>query len=209
MHSSFFVSLLTDLPSSVGPTKLSRTSIDYILGASLEITSYDAPQNPKFLTGLPSKLTTLEPVHPTRGSDSTGPFSEIHIPQFFPPGSILLFLTQIEGISASLDTFVKSDVEKAFSGLDLVDLNVILHRADGEERDATTGEIGCYDVPGHGTLVYAGLEGWMAPLRKVMLENDLGHPICGHLRSGVWAMDYIVMRLERCVYPFIHFSAWF
>ena len=36
-----------------------------------------------------------------------------------------------------LDAFCKSGAERAFAQLDLVDLNVILHRADGEEQDAT------------------------------------------------------------------------
>ena len=38
-----------------------------------------------------------------------------------------------------LDAVCKSGAEKAFAQLDLVDLNVILHRADGEEQDATGG----------------------------------------------------------------------
>jgi glycogen debranching enzyme len=37
----------------------------------------------------------------------------------------------------------------------------------------------------------------MAPLRPIMRHNDLGHALCGHLRAGTWAMDYIVGRLER------------
>ena len=40
-------------------------------------------------------------------------------------------------MSKGLDAFCRQDVDAAFEKLDLVDLNVILHRADGEERDAT------------------------------------------------------------------------
>jgi hypothetical protein len=40
-------------------------------------------------------------------------------------------------MSPDLDTTISSGAEEAFAELDLVDLNVILHRADGEERDAT------------------------------------------------------------------------
>ena len=40
-------------------------------------------------------------------------------------------------MSTDLDDICKSGAEEAFKELDLVDLNVILHRADGEERDAT------------------------------------------------------------------------
>ena len=42
-------------------------------------------------------------------------------------------------MSASLDNTCKSGAGEAYADLDLVDLNVILHRADGEERDATGG----------------------------------------------------------------------
>lgn len=40
-------------------------------------------------------------------------------------------------MSADLDDVCKTGADEAFDDLDLVDLNVILHRADGEERDAT------------------------------------------------------------------------
>ena len=119
-----------------------------------------------------------------------------------------------------MDEVCKEGVEEAFSGLDLTDLNAILYRCEEEERDATgenllclisleihdsvDGQIGAYDVPGFGKLVYCGLQGWMAPLKHVMQFNDLGHPLCGHLRSGYWAMDYIYNRLEKyaCSFPF-------
>lgn len=109
----------------------------------------------------------------------------------------MVFETQLQEYDASLEAFCASDAQKAFGTLDLVDLNVVLHRADGEERDATQGEFGTYDVPGLGKLVYCGLQGWMHPLRHIMQYNDLGHPLCGHLRDGPWALDYIVNRLLR------------
>ena len=84
--------------------------------------------------------------------------------------------------------------------LDLVDLNVILYRADGEERDATSSKIGTYNIPGHGNLVYAGLEGWMALLRPIMHHNDLSHALCDHLRQGLWAQEYIHHRLMKCAF---------
>jgi hypothetical protein len=40
-------------------------------------------------------------------------------------------------MSPDLDTTIQSGANEAFAELDLVDLNVILHRADGEEEDAT------------------------------------------------------------------------
>ena len=150
------------------------------------------------------------------GSDGDGPFSEINIPDIFPPGSILLFATHMEGIDVSLDTLCSSGADEAFKDLDLVDLNVVLHRADGEERDATgkpdfgscpysrqiplvvsDGKIGTYNVPGSGNLTYCGLEGWMVPLRHITKYNDLGHPLCAHLRDGTWAFDYLHHRLNE------------
>jgi glycogen debranching enzyme len=29
----------------------------------------------------------------------------------------------------------------------------------------------------------------MFPLRQIIASNDLGHPLCAHLREGSWAMD--------------------
>lgn len=150
-----------------------------------------------FIRGLPSQLIETAAVIPTEGSDENGRFSEIHIPESFPPGSILLFETQLQGVEMHLDEFCKRGADEALITLDLVDLNVILHRADREERDATNGEIGTYNVPGYGNLVYSGLEGWMALLRPIMRYNDLGHALCDHLRQGSWALDYVHDRLRK------------
>ena len=46
-------------------------------------------------------------------------------------------------MSPDLDTTIQSGADAAFAELDLVDLNVVLHRADGEEKDAT-GESLCF-----------------------------------------------------------------
>jgi glycogen debranching enzyme len=40
-------------------------------------------------------------------------------------------------MSPDLDTSIQAGADEAFADLDLVDLNVVLHRADGEEKDAT------------------------------------------------------------------------
>ena len=151
-------------------------------------------------------LADLPPVSLNLGSDHDGSYSEIIVPDTFPPGSIMVFSTQMEGVSPNLDDYLREGLDSAVAELSLIDLNVMLYRADGEERDATAGEIGAYNVPNLGNLVYCGLEGWMHPLRHVMRYNDLGHPIAAHLREGTWAMDYIHSRLSRCrpfVYAFI------
>lgn len=187
------------------------------MGASIDISSYEIPIDTKTIHGLPCRLRDLPEVLPVDGQDGDGPYQEIPVPGDFPPGSILLFSTQIEGLDSTLDDFCKDGVVNAFSGLDLVDLNTVLFRCDEEERDASGahcltlmevllmqlgGKLGSYEIPSHGKLVYCGLQGWMAPLRHVMQYNDLGHPLCGHLRDGTWAMDYISGRLEKYVFSF-------
>lgn len=52
----------------------------------------------------------------------------------------------------------------------------------------------------------------MYPLRHIMRYNDLGHPLCGHLREGTWALDYVYSRLSRQVGTFPHLekpAQWF
>jgi glycogen debranching enzyme len=165
------------------------------MGASLEISSYDSGVDKEYIQGLASKLVELPQVVVPQGLDNEGPFAEIVVPEVFPPGSIMLFQTQLPDYDPSLDVFCTSGAQDAFTNLDLVDLNVILHRADGEERDATDGVYGVYNVPGLGKNTYCGLEGWMDALRHIMRYNDLGHPLCGHLREGSWALDYVHQRL--------------
>ncbi|KAJ7281772.1 glycoside hydrolase family 13 protein [Mycena rebaudengoi] len=181
----------------IDPIKLRRTRVKFILGASLDITSYEVPKDAKTLQGMPAKLVEMAPILVPQGLDAEGPYSEVLVPEYFPPGSIMLFETHLQEHDATLDAFCTSGAREAFADLDLVDLNVLLHRADGEERDATGGEFGVYDVPGLGKMVYCGLEGWMHPLRHIMRYNDLGHPLCGHLREGSWALDYVHQRLTK------------
>lgn len=183
----------------VAPIKLRRTKVKFIAGATLDITSYDIPNDPNLLKGLPSKLTEMPAVVVPQGLDQESPYSEIIVPEYFPPGSIMVFETQLQDYDNTLDTFCASGAQEVFGALDLVELNVVLHRADGEERDATGGEYGAYDVPGLDKNVYCGLEGWMHPLRHVIRNNDLGHPLCGHLRDGSWAFDYVQSRLSKSV----------
>lgn len=183
----------------VSPIKLRRTKAKFIYGAHIEIPSYEIEKDPNTLRGLPGKLVDMPTVVVPQGLDEEGPFSEILVPEYFPPGSFMLFQTTLQGLDAELEAFCSQGAEEAFGNLSLVDLNVVLYRADGEERDATGGEVGAYVIPGIGRMVYCGLEGWMHLLRHIMRYNDLGHPLCAHLREGTWAMDYIPSRLEKSV----------
>ncbi|QRV74089.1 4-alpha-glucanotransferase [Ceratobasidium sp. AG-Ba] len=180
---------------TVGPISLKSTKARFILGASIDVPSYEIKANATTIAGLGSTLNRLPAVPPRETEDGC----EIIVPEVFPPGSILLYETQLVGVSPTLEEEVRKGADEAFADLDLVDLNVVLHRCDGEERDATGGEIGSYHISGMGNLVYCGLEGWMHPLRYIMRSNDLGHPLCENLRQGTWALDYIQGRLEKQV----------
>jgi glycogen debranching enzyme len=147
------------------------------------------------LRGLPARTNNLQGVSIETAGDST----TISIPDKFPPGSIALFETSVPSAEHAdgLDKYVTTGARAAFRDVNLTDLNFILYRADAEEQDTSDGKDGTYDIPGHGKLVYAGLQGWWSPLRDIVNDNDLGHPICNHLREGQWALDYCVQRLER------------
>ncbi|KAL8696331.1 MAG: hypothetical protein Q9224_002851 [Gallowayella concinna] len=148
-----------------------------------------------FLRGLPSSVSDISGVGLEVKADET----VIKMPTDFPPGSIAIFETWIPGAEHAdgLDGYITSGATEAFSDSSLIDLNFILYRSEPEERDASGGKDGAYAIAGHGTLVYAGLQGWWSCLRDVIRYNQLGHAICNHLREGTWAMDYMVGRLER------------
>lgn len=149
------------------------------------------------IRGLPSELKDLAPFAPSYGKDEDGEYAEITVPDYFPPGSIAVFKTHMPDTDPELEATCRANADEMVKELDLIDLNVLLYRANSEENDVTAGEIGAYNVPDMGDLTYCGLQGWMAALNYVMSHNDLGHPLCNHLRKGTWAMDYVSNRLER------------
>ena len=152
--------------------------------------------DPETLKGLPAELIDLAEVSVEWKPHATEPYSSFDTPDFFPPGSVVIFETQRQAVDLGLDKFCMSNARTAFGGLDLVDLNVILYRTDGEERDVTGGEIGVYDVPDMDELLYCGLEGWMYHLRHVVQHNDLSHPLCCHLKQGTQVFDHVMSRLS-------------
>lgn len=202
----------------VAPMKLRRTKAAFITGSSLEILSKRDPSDETALRGLESKLIPIEFGSTEnvikQGSDSDGEFVEVIVPKHFPPGSLMLFKTWMEGLKPeqsemkgrNLESFIGLEAIEKFEGLDLVDLNFILYRTDGEERDSSEGRDGAYDVPGLGRNVYCGLEGWMHHLRYIIRTNDLGHPLCAHLRDGHWPFEYVLERLRRNSYRFSKLS---
>ncbi|KAM0756163.1 glycoside hydrolase family 13 protein [Meredithblackwellia eburnea MCA 4105] len=182
----------------INPIRLDGTQVKFIAGSTVKINSTDSRDTKTTLRGLDADIVAIEPVSGTIKKDgATGAsYSEIVVPDKFPPGSIMVFATWVDSLEASLDELCASDAKAAFSELTLVDLNPVLFRCDGEERDALGGD-GVYTVPGLGDLLYCGFEGWMPHVKHIMATNDLGHPLCGHLRDGTWALDYVHNRLEK------------
>ena len=184
----------------LSPVHLAGTKAKLMGSWKLEVDASESAKmallaDEKFLKGLPSRVVALQGV----GLDSKADETVLTVPDHFPPGSIALFKTWIPGAehSEGLDSFVTTGARKAFSKLSLVDLNFVLYRCEAEERDFSEGRDGVYTIPNFGPLVYAGLQGWWSVLRDVIRNNELGHPICNHLRDGQWALDYIGGRLER------------
>jgi glycogen debranching enzyme len=184
----------------LSPVHLGGTKARHLGSWMLEVdTSAEAMKtvldDKKLLRGLPSKVIDLSGIRMDYKDDET----VISVRDKFPPGSIALFETWIPAAehATGLDTFVTSEAKAAFSKVDLVDLNFLLYKCEAEELDSSEGKDGCYDIPGHGKLVYAGLQGWWSIMEHIIKENNLAHPLCQHLRDGQWALDYIVGRIER------------
>jgi glycogen debranching enzyme len=183
-----------------GPTHLPGTKATLIGSWNLEVDNSPETRaavigDKKVLRGLPATTRDLKGISIQKDGDST----TINIPEKFPPGSIALFETSVPTAEHGdgLDKYVTSGARAAFKDVNLADLNVILYRCDGEERDLSDNKDGVYNIPGHGPLVYAGLQGWWSVLRDIVNDNNLGHSLCNHLREGQWALDYCVGRLQR------------
>lgn len=184
----------------LSPVHLGGTKARHLGSWMLEVDMSDeakkaALEDKKFLRGLPSKVIDLPGIRMEARQDET----VISVRDKFPPGSIALFETWIPEAdhTTSLDTYVTSGGKAAFAHVSLIDLNFVLYRCEAEELDASDGKDGVYDIPGHGKLVYAGLQGFWSILKDIIENNDLAHPLCQHLRNGQWPLDYISGRLER------------
>lgn len=182
------------------PTHLTGTRATHIGTWKLEVDASDSVKqeilsDKTYLRGLPSKVHKFEGTKlESKGDDTT-----ISVLDTFSAGSIALFETSIPLAehASGLDYFITEGAGEAFSKLSLVDLNFALYRCEAEERDSSDGQDGVYNIPNHGPLVYAGLQGWWSVLENIIRNNELGHPLCDHLRQGQWALDYIVGRLEK------------
>ncbi|KAI5954892.1 GDB1 [Candida jiufengensis] len=178
----------------LSPSTLGGTKVKHEFSYTLKQTG-DYESNKEYLTGIPVKVEEIEePKVDYENGDSI-----IHVNSTFVPGSISVFSTEIPGVDQSLDNYVKEGAIEASLGLDLYDLNALLYKCSPEELDASGGKDNVYDIPNYGPLIYAGLEGWQTALKHVIWSNNLGHPICDHLRDGSWALDNVVARLDKYV----------
>ncbi|KAK4116570.1 glycoside hydrolase family 133 protein [Canariomyces notabilis] len=182
------------------PVRLTGTKAKHLGSWMLEVDSSkeavdEALSDKRHLRGLPSRVIGLPGIRMEIKGDDT----IITVRDRFPPGSIALFETWIPTAehSSGLDSFVTSGAKAAMENLNLIDLNFLLYKCEPEERDASDGKDGVYDIPGHGKLVYAGLQGWWSVLKDIIKDNNLAHPLCQNLREGQWMLDYILGRLER------------
>lgn len=182
------------------PVHLAGTMVRQVGAWSLEVDQSEEAKrkvlsDDAYLRGLPSRVKNIKSCSIEQSNGST----IINVDDSFPPGSVALFETWVPSAehSTGLNNFIASGTEEAFGELDLIDLNFVLYRCDAEERDFSGGRDGVYTIPNHGPLVYAGLQGWWSVLEPIVRENNLGHPLCNHLREGPWALDFIVNRMDR------------
>ena len=192
----------SDGNGGLSPVHLDGTKVKLIGAWNLTVDTSQATKqkilkNKTHLQGLPSQVHDLSGVQIEENSGNT----IIKTPGYFPPGSIALFETSIPSAEHSdgLDAFCSSGADEAFNELSLTDLNFVLYRCEAEERDFSGGADGVYTIPDHGPLIYAGLQGWWSVLQHIVRDNNLGHPICNHLREGPWALDHVTGRLEKLV----------
>ncbi|KAI9367985.1 glycogen debranching enzyme [Aspergillus egyptiacus] len=183
------------------PTHLAATRVKPIGAWQLKVREESTDKehalaDPCYLRGLPSQVVKIQGTRiEEKGNDTI-----ISVLDTFVPGSIALYETSTLGFehAGGLDNeSITEGADEAFSEMNLIDLNFALYRCEAEERDSSGGQHGVYNIPNYGPLVYAGLQGWWSVLEDIIKLNDLGHPLCDHIRQGQWALDYIVDRLAK------------
>ncbi|BFZ57850.1 bifunctional 4-alpha-glucanotransferase/amylo-alpha-1,6-glucosidase [Savitreella phatthalungensis] len=175
---------------------LGGTKAEHLLTKLLVVESIQDRSTKEELLGLKSSVKDIDPPR----IESTGEGCKIVVPEYFPPGAISIIKTSVPSMFGAskeddLDEYVRSGADEAVSNCNLIDLNVLLYRCAAEEQD-TVGD-GAYEIPKYGSLVYCGLQGWMAPVKEVISKNDLGHALANHLRDGTWPLDYLLARQKK------------
>ncbi|XP_014244226.1 glycogen debranching enzyme [Cimex lectularius] len=111
----------------------------------------------------------------------------------FQPGSVvaLKFVAQENAVKAAKKINEGMTIQDCIEHFSLADVNYALYRCGNEENGNT------YCIPGHGHLVYCGIQGIMSVFDIIAKNNDLGHPLCSNIREGSWYMYYTVDRLKQ------------
>lgn len=175
---------------------LEGTKAECVLSVSLRATNEKFDDDEE-LVGIPTEVVQLNKPSIEYNSEKNGSIIRPLDSGEFPQGSIAIFKTYQYDVNKDLDSLCRSGASEAVSQLDLIDMNVLLYKVEGEEREYGDGSSGVYDIPNFGPLIYAGLQGWVSILEDVAAYNDLGSPICQNLRDGTWALDYVSNRLEK------------
>ncbi|CAH8590703.1 unnamed protein product [Schistosoma turkestanicum] len=89
-----------------------------------------------------------------------------------------------------------NSVRVLLGNMNLLELNKLLFRCSTEEL-ADGCNINSYQIPDWGWLVYCGFQSISNVLQGIRDQNDLGHPICSHLRQGNWLAHYLTERLTK------------
>ncbi|KAI8053830.1 amylo-alpha-1,6-glucosidase-domain-containing protein [Syncephalis plumigaleata] len=163
-----------DTHSYMAPTVLRGTKVKTLFSGRIQVTGEEPPVSAIELWGIPAEIVDVAPLTIEEGQDDHGQWT-----------NIVMLETNVEHVNG-LEEFISAKADEPMHNLSPI---------DEEEQDTTPGN-DVYHIPNYGTLPYCGLEGFMSVLRSVISNNDLGHPLCDHVRSGRWALDYIVIVLS-------------
>ncbi|ORZ07829.1 glycogen debranching enzyme [Absidia repens] len=190
--------------TGISPIILRKTQAEYVFGASLKIDDVNPKDDLAYLNGLPSHVDTLPSPELAPKQDDKGDYIQVILDDnLFTPGSIMVLKTSIGDVYEETKRMVTQLDDDVIKDLDLIDVNVALYRCEAEEMEYTGGD-GVYSFPGYGKLIYAGLQGFMTVLEPIIVNSDLGHPVCDNLRQGKWALEYTVNRLDKYLPHYPH-----
>jgi len=175
----------------IGDIKLEASKAIWGAGWSL-IRNEGQHEDPHQIYQIPTELVSLDPIIAKDVGD--GSYSLNISAKHFPPGSVAFWKTSRTFDAGHIENLVRQKADHALKDLNLVDLNELLYHIDNEERAATKGERGVYQIPDYDSLTYCGLEGWNRPVNEAVRDQNLGHPLCENLRQGLWAFEYIASR---------------
>ena len=195
----------TALSSDSGSRKPAMVELDTQLkNAKVELYStielYD--QIPKeesddFLTGLENQfkleqdVSSQEDLARLKIHVHNSPKSDF-IKTSLSPGAIIVISGTNSTKPKPLDTAKLANI---VSQLSLTDLNQILFSCKKEEQSNRPGN-GCYDVPYHGPLPYAGFASVYQLLRSIQSKRD-HHALIDNIKHGTWLIEYLANRVQN------------